>query len=280
MKKKIIITADDFGINKFSNDAIVELLSFGILKSTCLITNMDGFYDAIDKIKMNNDIDIGLHLNVVEGKSLVFKTRSYLTNDFGEFSNSFLSLLIKSYDDRFLEQLEEEFCAQIERAIKNGVKISYINSHVHTHSIPNIFKLVLKLCKKYNIKAIRTQNEPFYCVKNFKKHFKMSYFINIIKNILLNYFTYINKKTLKNTDVKTNDEFLGVLYTGNMDKNTILEGIKKIKNNSEIILHPTLDVSKSLNYGEYKALSDKTLLDELNKLDLELINWQEYTFMS
>lgn len=283
MKKNIIITADDFGKDKQSNEAIKLAFEKNILKSTCLMTNMEGFLDAIRIIKNSkNKFDIGLHLNLIEGNSLVFKKKSLLTDEKGTFSNSFIGLLIKSFNKNFLAQVEEEFCAQIEKALKEGVEISYINSHVHTHSIPNIFKLVLKMCEKYGIKAIRTQKEEFYFAKDFPWHIKnlKEYLTNIIKNLLLNFFSFINKKTLKGKNIKTNENFIGVLYTANMDKTTILEGIKKIKNNSEIILHPTTEEKKKKNFKEFQTLLDLDLKKELEKENINLINWHDFTFMS
>ena len=62
----------------------------------------------------------------------------------------------KSFDKEFLIQVETEFRAQIEKTI-NQTKIHHLDSHVHTHAIPNIFKITLNLAKEYNIPYIRTQ---------------------------------------------------------------------------------------------------------------------------
>ena len=91
-----------------------------------------------------------------------------------------------------MEYIEKEFTLQIEKLLKIGLKPSFINSHVHTHAIPEDFKLTCELARKYNIKAIKTQDEIFYIAPD-KNHFKISYFINIIKHFLLKIFTLVNK---------------------------------------------------------------------------------------
>lgn len=274
--KKLILTADDFGYDNYANDAIIDAFNNGILTSSCLMANMEGFNDAVSKIKASKKpLDIGVHLNIIEGKSLAFNNLSSLTDENGNFNNGFIALLIKSFDKKFLAEVEKEFRYQIEKIKNENINVSYINSHVHTHSIPNIFKLVCKLMKEYDIKAIRTQKENFYFSKPFKRHFNLDYFINIIKNILLNFFTLINKNYLKKTDFITNDSFIGVLYTANMDKNTILDGLKNQNGIIEAIAHPTLNKNKAKNYIEYETFIDKEIENELLKQNIKLINWKD-----
>lgn len=118
-------------------------------------------------------------------------------------------------------------------------------------------------------------NMGIYISKPFKRHFNLDYFINIIKNILLNFFTLINKNYLKKTDFITNDSFIGVLYTANMDKNTILDGLKNQNGIIEAIAHPTLNKNKAKNYIEYETFIDKEIENELLKQNIKLINWKD-----
>ena len=274
--KQLIITADDFGYDNFANEAIMDAFNNGILTSSCLMANMEGFEDAISKIKSSKKaLDIGVHLNIIEGKSLAFDGTSSLTDKNGNFNNGFIGLLIKSFDEKFLAEVEKEFRYQIEKIKNENIDVTYINSHVHTHSIPNIFKLVCKLMKEHDIKAIRTQKENFYIAKPLKRHFNLDYFINIIKNILLNFFSLINKNYLKKTNFTTNDNFIGVLYTANMDKSSILDGLKNQKGIIEAIAHPTLNKNKPKNYIEYQTFIDNELKNELLKQNIKLINWKD-----
>lgn len=242
--KKLIINADDFGYSKENNIAIQKGVQTGIITSASLMANMEGFEHAINEILPTIQVDIGVHLNIIEGKSLT--NQPLLCDKNGYFNNSYGALILKSANDEFLKQTETEFRAQIEKVLKY-TKASHIDSHVHTHAIPPIFKLVQKLAEEYNIPFIRTQNEIPYKVK--EKPVDKRYLVNIIKNILLNTFSFINKRN----NIRTNNHFIGVLYTGNMTEQTILEGLKKIKDNSvtEVIFHPTVDKSKKDNYREF-----------------------------
>lgn len=242
--KKLVINADDFGYSKENNIAVQEGAQTGIITSTSLMANMEGFEHAINDVLPTLKADIGIHLNIIEGKSLT--NQPLLCDKNGNFNNGYGELILKSLSSEFLKQVETEFRAQIERILEH-TKASHIDSHVHTHAIPAIFDITAKLAKEYNIPFVRTQNEIPYRVK--EKPIDKRFLINIIKNILLNIFSFINKRK----NIKTNDCFIGVLYTGYMDEKTIIEGMKKIKDNSvtEVIFHPNINENKKDNYREF-----------------------------
>ena len=129
------------------------------------------------------NLSVGVHLNIIEGKALT--NASLLVDENGFFNNGYISMIIKSLDKKFMQEVEAEFRAQIEK-IQEKTKISHIDSHVHTHAIPNIFKLVVKLAKEYNIPYIRTQYEKPYFIPSIKKHFSLKYLTNILKIVLKN----------------------------------------------------------------------------------------------
>ena len=266
--KKVIINADDFGLTKEINESVKLGYQSGLITSASIITNTEHFYHAADVILPQiKNIDLGFHFNIVEGKSLTHP--SLLCDDKGFFNNSYVDLLFKMNNKNVLLQMEQEFEAQIEKVLKYH-EISHLDSHVHVHSIPSIFKLFIKMAKKYNIKYIRLQKEIPYCI--IRKSINKKYMINIIKNILLNSFSFINSKVLKNeSDIKTNDYLIGVLYTGFMDENTIINGLKCIKKENsivEIILHPSLCIDEKnthdLKYNEFLITQNMDFLLLLN----------------
>ena len=168
MSKKFILSADDFGMSKAFNKAVLEGYEFGILKSCSLCANGEAFDEAIsDVIPKCENLSVGVHLNIIEGKSLT--NPDMLTDKNGVFNQGYISIMLKSLDKKFLNQVEKEFRAQIEK-IQALTKVDHIDSHVHTHAIPNIFKLTVKLAKEYNIPCIRTQHEKPY-LKRWKIRF-------------------------------------------------------------------------------------------------------------
>ena len=236
--KKFILNADDFGMTEEYNKAVLEGYAKGILKSASICANGEAFDNAINEtIPQCEGLSVGVHLNIIEGKSLT--DCPMLTDNSGNFNNGYIALMLKSLNKNFLEQTEKEFQAQIEK-IQSRTKVDHIDSHVHTHAIPNIFKIVVKLAKKYDIPYVRTQFEKPYFVPGFKKHFNKKYPPNILKIILLNSFTLLNKQHIKNSGLKTNDYLIGVGYTGMMDNQTVEYGLKRLSSDfiAEALIHP------------------------------------------
>ena len=64
---KVILHADDFGLTKHSSDNILECFKYS-LSRTSIMPNGQAFDYAIDKFKSIKNKELGIHLNVIEGK--------------------------------------------------------------------------------------------------------------------------------------------------------------------------------------------------------------------
>ena len=241
--KKFILNADDFGLSKATNKAVLEGYQSGILRSASLIPNGNNFEEAVREILPQcPDLGIGIHLNVTDGKSIRDDIDCLIDSKYN-FKNSFWDLLIKSYGPKrkvFLEQLEKEFRYQIEK-VKSRTKVTHIDSHQHIHAIPPIFNLVANLAKEYNIEQIRTHFEKFYFVPDLYKHLGVKYFLNILKTGMLGFFTLFNEATVVKYGLKTNDYIVGIIYGSLMDSLVISYGSMAIKYKNvvvEAIIHP------------------------------------------
>lgn len=254
--KKVIITADDFGLSEEKNSAILEGLNRaqnGALSGTCICVNGEFF-------ALPPQGELGVHLNIIEGKSL---TQHKLLTRNGVFHHSWVSLFLNSYNKEFLNEVEKEFRAQIECMLnttdKAGIEVKHINSHVHTHAIPNIFEITARLAAEYKIPNIRTQAEKLYF-----SHSRTPKPINLVKVAILNYFTIINRRMVKKYNLQTNDYVLGVGYTGEMDENTVLDGLGALSDfkniTVKVIIHP------SLNNQEHALCANSELLEKIKNL--------------
>lgn len=280
--KRFILNADDFGLSKDINRAVLEAYEFGLLKSVSLTANGEAFTDAVENILPKcPDLGIGIHLNIIEGKSLC-EDLNTLTDEKGIFNNSYIQLLIKSYNPKeteFFEELEREFRLQIEKVLSK-TPVTHIDSHVHTHSIPKIFDMACRLAKEYGIKQVRTQFEKPYIVPDNSKHFNKKYPINLIKVCLLNFFTLINETKIHKYGLKTNDYLIGVAYTSMMDALTVAYGVMAIDYDIatvEALIHPKRyeDGTVDGHFDEYLLTKNKKLKEKIEKLGFEITNYVE-----
>lgn len=262
--KYFFLNADDFGLSKEHNQAVLYGYKTGFLKHTSLIVNTLYFDDVINNIiPVCPKLNIGLHLNIMEGKSLT--KCPMLTDNKGNFNRSYLYYIFNQNNKKLLAQIEKEFEAQIIKALNNNIKIFRLDSHVHVHGIPEIFRITCKLANKYNIPYVRTQFEkPYFCKS---KRLKL---INLIKVILLQFFTKINQKVIKKHNLKTNSYILGIGYTAMMSQDTIQAGLRNL--NCEIIeciIHPCKYENKENNshaieFGITQNLDLKTYIENID----------------
>lgn len=65
---KLIVNADDFGLNEGVNNAILQSFSLGYITNTTLMVNMPGTDDAVKRAKEYGVWEkVGLHINLFEG---------------------------------------------------------------------------------------------------------------------------------------------------------------------------------------------------------------------
>lgn len=277
MVKYFILNADDFGMTNEYNKAVLKGYNNGFLTSASLCANGEAFESAINEILPEcPNLSIGVHLNIIEGKSLT--KCPLLTDSNGYFNRGYLYFILNQRNPEFLKQVEAEFRAQIEK-IKEKTTIYHVDSHVHTHAIPGIFKIAARLANEYKIQYIRTQFEKFYIVPDLSMHINLSYPINLIKIILLNTFTKINQKIIQKYNLKTNNYLIGVGYTGMMNSKTLQFGLKAIKSDSftECLIHPCVynDKTENSHTKEYAITVDKLLEDTIKRYNFEITSFKK-----
>lgn len=282
-KKKLIFSADDFAKCEEMDVAILKGFQSGILTSTCIMANGENYDYAVNVMlpKFPDDFKnggLGCHLNIIEGKSLLKKSPdSMLCNKDGVYNKGFIYMLIKSYNKKFMNEVEEEFRSQIEKLISDpniGLeRIDHINSHVHTHSIPKIFELTCRLASEYGIKSVRTQKEPFYTLplKKYKEMGIVSLCANVIKNLLLKFLSLKNVQTLQKYELQTNNNFIGLLFTGFMDEESVLHGLNAIQDKNsvtEVLVHPYFSEEEEISVfkkNEFLLTQNTNLREEIVK---------------
>src|SRR5271154_6957886 len=68
-KRRLIVNADDFGLSKSVNAAVIRAHREGVLTSASLMVNENGFDEAVKLAKENPKLGVGLHLTLLCGKS-------------------------------------------------------------------------------------------------------------------------------------------------------------------------------------------------------------------
>ncbi|MHC5228692.1 chitin disaccharide deacetylase [Enterococcus sp. LJL99] len=144
---KVIINSDDFGYSRGVNYGIIDTYQKGILTSTTLMPNMYGFDHAVKLAKEFPDFGVGVHLTLTCGKPLL-QNLSSLIDEQGFFKK------LPFYEHEFeidLDELYQEWNAQIQKIYRAGIEPTHLDSHHHTHTFAQNQEIIVLLAKKYDL---------------------------------------------------------------------------------------------------------------------------------
>lgn len=142
--KRLIVNADDFGFTRDVNAGIVEAHTRGILTATTLMANGTAFDDAVRLAREHPTLDVGCHLVLIGGNSLV---------DGREFPRTVPEFLQAAFQRRIRPY--SELRAQVERILSSGITPRHLDTHKHTHLFPPVLEAVARLGEEFRIPWVR-----------------------------------------------------------------------------------------------------------------------------
>lgn len=153
----LLVNADDLGLHEDINRGIETAHMDGIVTSASLSAVGEAFVDALALCRRCPELDIGVHLTLVEEKPLTDPARlGGLVTRAGCFPGSHKGLLTRVVSGRVSPAaLRRELGAQVERIIQAGITPSHIDAHQHVHLLPGIWPAVLELAREYGIPWVR-----------------------------------------------------------------------------------------------------------------------------
>jgi len=275
MELKKIFNADDFGISKGVNEAIVRAHKEGILNSASIMINQKYAKEAIDLAKLMPDLEVGLHINLTNEEPAANPAEiPLLADENGKLKNGFVNLLLLSllHPKKLAAQAEIEIRAQIKKYLQSGLKLAHLDSHRHVHLIPVIFKVVRKLQKEFGAERIRVMNEN--AINTIRQNKAKSYLFDggIIKYMLLRFLCFWN-------GYKSDVYFYTILFTCKISSEQfenvkIPKGYKAV----EIMIHPGLP---EIDRQYLQDVWDDNILSSWREIELQtLLNKKVYDGIS
>jgi predicted glycoside hydrolase/deacetylase ChbG (UPF0249 family) len=158
---RLIVRGDDMGFSHSGNEALIKSFKEGIQTSIEIIVPSPWFPEAVKMLEQNPNTDVGIHLAITsEWDNVKWRPVAHvpsLTDGDGYFYPFIWQN--KSYPGQAIlenkwtiEDIEKEFRAQIELALKKIPRISHISGHMGcTHISKEVTALVEKLIKEYKI---------------------------------------------------------------------------------------------------------------------------------
>jgi chitin disaccharide deacetylase len=153
---RVIFNGDDFGLTSGVNHGIISAFKHGLLRSASLMAVGEATQEAMGLALENPGLDVGLHLVLAEEAPLrPPATLSTLVGHDGLLPSR--NRILRDIFFRKLDygQVEAECCAQVEKVLEAGIHISHLDSHQYIHLFPGIFKVCLKIARRYHIPFMR-----------------------------------------------------------------------------------------------------------------------------
>lgn len=158
---RLIVRGDDMGSSRSANLASIETFVNGIETSIELMVVTPWFPEAVQMLRKNTGIDVGLHLVITsEWDGIKWRPLTIcpnLTDTDGYFlpmmgpNKNYPGLAIMENQWK-LEEIEQEFRAQIELALKHVPQISHLSGHMGSTGFhPDVANMVIRLSEEYDL---------------------------------------------------------------------------------------------------------------------------------
>lgn len=161
-RRRLIVSADDFGLSPGVNQGIVQAHLHGLLTNASAMVNGVAFAQAVELAKQHPRLGVGLHLVLLQGRAtLPHKEIPDLVDARGEFSRQPVATGLRYFFVRRLRvQLEREIRAQLEKFLATGLRLSHVDGHLNIHMHPTVLDILVRLAPEYGIRALRLPREP------------------------------------------------------------------------------------------------------------------------
>lgn len=250
--KRIVMCADDYGMNLAVNRGILELAAQGRLCATSILVDAPCARDNIDEL-LASGIQLGLHLNLTEffGQSGVCLPLKKLI-----FKAYTLALSNQALQDTIEHQLELFYAI-------TGKEPAYIDGHQHVHQLPQVRNVLLQ-------QLLKLKSKPWLRNTNMRRVKGLPWQVQLKAAIICALGSKGLAARAKALGFRQNPGFLGVYdFKGGVKsyEDYMRNWLEYCQDGDVLMCHPAADVDINADlakqrYAEYKVISS-TLMGHL-----------------
>ena len=248
-QRAVIITADDFGSSREVNAGAISTFRHGVLTAASLMVAGAARDEAASLAREHPELDVGLHLVVCRGFSVLASERlGGIVDALGRFRpQPILAGLKYFFDPRVRGCLRDEMRAQIDNHLELVGYLNHVDSHLNFHVHPVIAAILIELAAEYRIPCIRLPREPLLTnLRLAHDHFARK----VIESIIFKTLSRRMFKIIQARGIRTTDRVFGLHQTGHMTEAYILGLFARLPTGTtEIYFHPAEDVGATPTSG-------------------------------
>lgn len=264
--KNLILNADDFGLTKGVNEAIVRAHREGILTSATLMANMPAFEDAVERARENPSLGIGVHLVLLGGRPVARPEEvASLVDENGEFPRSLATFVAKVTSGLIRrEHIETELRSQIEKVRASGIEPSHVDTHKHTHAHPKVMESVARVARECGVTRVRKPFEDLRDSWTSTRDNRSAAVPQLAAATAARVASRSFEAICRRYGLRSPDRFLGLAATGGISAAVLRSLIDTLsEGNTEIMLHPGICDAALAQTGSRLQMQRQTELDAL-----------------
>jgi chitin disaccharide deacetylase len=243
--RQLIVNADDLGLTGGVNRAIGETHTSGVVTSATLMASGAAFADAAGLARSTQSLSVGCHVVLVDGEPVSDhgSIRTLLANrsaDPGRFYSRISSVAARAMFGRYdPDQLVSEIVAQIRKIQAEGVNITHLDTHKHTHIFPQILRAVVKAARICGVPAIRNPFVPLTALRPRVFARQPALWKRYGQVRVLRSFAAQFSNRMKRAGLVTPDGVVGVIETGSFDGSRLRQALVDLPDGTwELVCHP------------------------------------------
>lgn len=162
-EKRVVFNADDFGLTRRLNRAVIAAHREGLLGAASLMVSEPAAEDAVALAAECPGLDLGLHVVLCQGRATLPPAEiPGLAGADGRFLDQPVLAGMKLFFAFWLrDQIRREVAAQLARfRALVGRRPGHIDGHLNIHVHPTVLPIVVALAREAGIPAIRLPREP------------------------------------------------------------------------------------------------------------------------
>jgi chitin disaccharide deacetylase len=256
---EVLLRLDDIGMNHSVNLAVEKVAKTGMPFSVSLLFVCPWYQEAVDILKKYPNVTVGVHLALnsewrgyrwgpVLGKGGV----PSLVDSVGYFLRSTDAFLASKYD---LAEVERELSAQVERALKSGLKITYIDAHMGmAWATPQLRDVMERVAKKYGLGISTYFGESYYTIWGVTPSAK--------KSALLEHLAKASRDTVSLIEVHVSERTpeMEAIYDMNAPAQNTPDAGVVAHRNAELLTVLSPELAELVRSGKIHLVTYQTLL--------------------
>lgn len=258
--RRLIVCADDFGLDEAVNAAVEAASRDGILTCASLMVAAPAAADAVARARRLPRLKVGLHLVLVDGRPVLPPDQvPALVRADGAFDDDMLRAGLRFFFSAAARrQLAAEIRAQLAAFRATGLTLDHVNAHKHFHLHPTIASLILAIGDDFGVRAIRVPFEPLAPLRRAAA----AEGTHVSAPLYAPWIALLRRR-LRRAGVIINDHLLGLAWSGRMTEDRVLRLLEALPDGTtELYCHPAIAQTPALA----RAMPDYRPAEELAAL--------------